>query len=271
MLNEISTNEYKEIVNDVLIYLHEICKKNNILYYLAYGSLLGAVRHKGFIPWDDDVDVIMDRVNFERFVQTVRDDSHQYYKLMWLTEDKTYDLPLPKLVDNRTELVQSGRKSKVPIGAWVDIMVIDDVPDDPKKRSRVLKKYDFYEQCWNWSQYTNFSVKNARSFRGFIKNIIMRMLSLPGSRYWSEKLYRSAAKYNNKGYKAFSSLTYSAGTRKCYQKEWLGKGTLVEFEGREFVAPENWDAYLKNAYGDYMKLPDEERRVSNHNYTVYYK
>ena len=135
MLNEISTNEYKEIVNDVLIYLHEICKKNNILYYLAYGSLLGAVRHKGFIPWDDDVDVIMDRVNFERFVQTVHDDSHQYYKLMWLTEDKTYDLPLPKLVDNRTELVQSGRKSKVPIGAWVDIMLLTMCLSTPKSEA----------------------------------------------------------------------------------------------------------------------------------------
>lgn len=268
---EIHAEEYKKIVNEVLAYTDKVCRQNNITYYLAYGSLLGAVRHKGFIPWDDDIDIIMDRKNFEQFISSVRNDGHNYYKLMWITEDKEYDLPLPKIVDTRTRLKQTGRKSNICIGAWVDILIIDDVPDDLSKQKRVLKKFDFYEECWNWSQYSMFSIKNSKNIKQVIRFFIMRLLSMPGSRYWAKKMNREAGKYNDKGYKTFSALTFSGGKRKVYLKEWLGAGCDVEFEGEKYRAPENWHEYLKNAYGDYMKLPPVEKQVSNHNFTVYYK
>jgi len=267
----IQLEEYKEIVNGVLSYIKEFCRKNNITYYLAYGSLLGAVRHKGFIPWDDDVDIIMDRENFERFTSCMRQENHPYYKLAWLTEQKEYDLPLPKVVDTRTELEQAGRKSNLRIGAWVDILIIDDVPDDPVKREKVLCKFNWYEHIWAWSQYDSLSVRNAKSLRSFVKCMIYRVLALPGSRFWSKQLYRLAKRYNGKNSGYFSALTFSGGKRKAYRKDWLGKGAEVEFEGERYTAPENWDAYLTHAYGDYMTLPPKEKQVSNHSFNVYYK
>ena len=271
MRREVDLAEYKQIVNGVLSYMDTLCRKEAITYYLAYGTLLGAVRHKGFIPWDDDVDVIMDRNNFIRFIEAMRRENHPYYKLMWLSEQKDYDLPLPKVVDARTKLKQAGRKSNLTIGAWVDILIIDDVPNDPVKQEKAMRAFDRYEQIWAWSQYRSLSLKNATSIRSFVKYAIYRLLSLRGSRYWAEKLYRLSDRYNGKNYDYFSSLLFSGGKRKAYRKEWLGNGFEVEFEGKLYIAPENWDAYLKNAYGDYMILPPKEKQISNHKYSVYYK
>ena len=271
MSKNIDSQEYKQIVNDVLAYTDSVCRKYGITYYLAYGSLLGAVRHKGFIPWDDDVDIIMDRNNFERFIECMRLENHEYYKLMWLTEQKEYDLPLPKVVDARTELIQTGRKSKVVIGAWVDVLVVDDVPDDPVKQKKVLKKFNFYESCWAWSQYRSVSSKKATTLRSFVKNTLLRVITIPGSRFWAWRLYKMANKYNGKGYKSFASLTFAGGSRKAYKKEWLGSGAKVEFEGSFYNAPQEWDAYLTHAYGDYMTLPPKEKQISNHKFEVKYK
>ncbi|MBQ7011684.1 MAG: LicD family protein [Clostridia bacterium] len=271
MSRVVDSEEYKVLAKDVLTYVDEICRKNGIVYYMAYGTLLGAVRHQGFIPWDDDVDIIMDRDNFERFITCSRKADHPFYKLMWLTEQSDFDLPLPKVVDTRTELKQAGRRSDLCLGAWVDILIIDDVPDDPAKQKKALKEFDLYEKFWSWSQYSALTVKSASSVRSFVVSVICRIMSLPGSRFWSKKLYKWSARYNGKGYGSFSALTFSAGKRRAYRKEWLGNGSELLFEGKLYMAPENWDAYLTNTYGDYMQLPPKDKQVSNHNFTVYYK
>ena len=271
MKNKVDIEDYKKIVNDILKYIKTVCKENEITYYLAYGTLLGAIRHHGFIPWDDDIDIIMDRKNFEKLVELCNKSDHPYYKLMWLSEDSEYDLPLPKMVDTRTELKQARRKSNITIGAWVDILIIDDVRNNLKAQNKFLRKFDFYERCWNWSQYTDYSITNAETVKGFLGNIFVYALSLFGSKFWARKLYKCANKHNGKGYTHFSSLVFSGGKRKAYRKEWLGNGCEVEFEGEKYNAPEHWHEYLQHAYGDYMEFPPPEKRVAHHTFSVYYK
>ena len=269
-MNQISTEQYKKIATEIMIYIDKLCRKNNITYYLAYGTLLGAVRHGGFIPWDDDIDIIMDRENFNRFCDAVKEDNNKVYKLMWLTESRDYDLPLPKMIDTRTELIQDGRKSSIKLGVWVDIIIMDDIPDNPKKQKYILKKFDFYQRCWNFSQYTCYS-KKISNLKELLYDSFMKILTLPGSRFWANKLNNAAQKYNGKGYKSYAELTFAVGKHKAWKKRWLGTGSEINFDNNKFFAPENHHEYLTYAYGNYMELPPEEKRICHHHYSVYYK
>lgn len=270
-MREIGLNEYKKVVYDTLHYVKTVCEDNDVDYYIAYGTLLGAVRHKGFIPWDDDVDIIMDRDNFIKLLDVMKNDSQERYQLLSIENSKEYDLPLPKVVDTNTVLVQSGRKHNTEIGAWVDIIVIDDVPTDERERKRFLSKMNFLENCWEWTQYSRLSVRNARNIVELAKFMIYKVLALPGSRCWSFILNKQAQKYNHKGCKHFAAVAFAGGKRKAYLKSCLGAGTRLMFETDSYNAPEKWDEYLTVAYGNYMKLPPVEKRISNHDFNVYWR
>lgn len=270
-MREIGLEEYKQVVYDTLYYVKTVCENNGIDYYIAYGTLLGAVRHKGFIPWDDDIDIIMDRDNFIKLLDVMKHEPQKRYQLLSVESSKKYDLPLPKIVDTNTLLVQSGRKQDTEIGAWVDIIIIDDVPNDEKKRRKFLKKMNFFENCWEWAQYSRLSVRNAKNLAQFVKFVIYKTLALPGSRRWSLFLNRKAQKYNHKNCEYFAAVAFAGGKRKAYSKRYLGAGTKLKFESDFYNAPERWDEYLTVAYGNYMELPPVEERISNHRFKVYWK
>lgn len=271
MGKQIDSAGYKNCARDILAYIDEVCRKNNIKYYLMFGTLLGAVRHKGFIPWDDDIDVAMDRKNFLQLIDAVREDNHPYYKLMWLTEKADYDLPLPKMIDTRTELIQAGRKSELMLGIWVDVFILDDVPDDLRKQKKTLNTFAFAEEIWNYSQYRFYSLRKKPNWRAKAKWIIYSCLALPGSRFWANIMYRAANKHNGKSAQHFAPLVFCGIKRIAYKKEWFGNGAELEFEGRNYMVPQNWDALLTSIYGDYMTPPPEDKRNSRHGFTVYYK
>ena len=112
---------------EMLWYIYAFCQQQNIQYYLGYGSCLGAVRHQGFIPWDDDIDLVMFRADYARFEAAFNRQSGPYRLLSVVTDDR-YTLPLPKVIDTRTELNQTQQRDGLKLGVYIDLFVMDDVP-----------------------------------------------------------------------------------------------------------------------------------------------
>lgn len=125
-MDEFTIQDVQKLEFDILKYIKKVCDENKINYYLAYGTLIGAVRHHGFIPWDDDIDIMMPREDFIKFVESTNKDKHDYFKVVCRENNTNFTAPLPKVIDSRTKLTQHyGFIEKVDLGVYVDIFILD--------------------------------------------------------------------------------------------------------------------------------------------------
>ena len=128
MGEKIPSEEIKKIEISILDYIASVCEENNIGYYLAYGTLLGAIRHHGFIPWDDDIDIYMLREDYMKFIEIAKEHIHHRYKLLSIYNDDDYYYEFAKVVDSNTKLKINNVKQIKKEGVWVDIFPLDNVP-----------------------------------------------------------------------------------------------------------------------------------------------
>ena len=139
-MQEIKTvEELQKIELEILKYIDKVCKENNLTYFLAYGTLIGAIRHKGFIPWDDDVDIQMPRDDYNKLCDILKEENGRY-KLLDHKEGLGYIYPFAKVIDSNTRLIETGLTETVNMGVYIDIFPIDGTPNDFKKRKKYLKK-----------------------------------------------------------------------------------------------------------------------------------
>lgn len=245
--------------------LHRICEKNDIEYYMIGGTLLGAVRHKGFIPWDIDLDVAMMREDYERFAECCSKDIDKRFFYQSYKTDKDYYCPHARICINNTRIVpRNKRKSehlKFNKGIYIDIFPLDKVPSQVKdrelqrkklaliKKIKILKRGSVYDSGFHGCKYVT---KKAIRF-------VLQILPLN----WINSIQdRTMQKYNeDKSLIFVSSMASHYGySKQIMQKAIYGKPVLVEFEDDLFYAPEMAHKYLEKIYGDYMKLPPEEER-----------
>lgn len=145
-MHPIELDELKSIELDILLAFHDYCEQKGLSYMLYYGTLLGAVRHQGFIPWDDDIDVVMPRDDYEAFFRSFPcDSSFETIKLISY-RDRSSIYPFIKLVDTRTEVVEDFVDPRYKTGVWIDIFPMDGLPEDDrpfKENRKAMRKYDF--------------------------------------------------------------------------------------------------------------------------------
>lgn len=269
MKKDITLSERKKIQLDLMQDIHDFCVKHNIKYSLGYGTLIGAIRHKGFIPWDDDIDIFMLREDYDKFIKLYQG-GKSYYILHEINNDPTYDLTYAKLEDSRT-LVEEAVCVKN-IGLFIDIFPIDNMADD-------------YEESYKLKSSLNLLYRIAliklinisRTKVNFLKKsyywIGKLILAFTPLHLISEKIIQKALRVG-KPNSVYVGLMVDRGYRdkEILKREYFTSYSLVTFEDRNFYILENYDAVLKTHYGNYMKFPPEDQRTSGHLFdNIYWK
>ena len=249
--------EVQSIELEMMKFIDELCRGNNLKYYLAYGTLIGAVRHKGFIPWDDDIDIIMPRPDYEKLIKLMEGDKKNY-SLVCVEKNKDYNYPWAKMVDTRTKLIELGKHQEEEIGIWIDIFPVDGLGNDKDKAVELAKKMIVQKyRIWTMHAFKNKGIK------GRIMNIIGRQ------RF--NKLMLHYAKKNNFYNSQIVGCIAGWDLDELTKGEYYHETCEVDFEGCKFFAPKGYHELLTMWYGDYMKLPPEEERVPGHETEIYWK
>jgi lipopolysaccharide cholinephosphotransferase len=268
-MREISLREEQQIEFNILKEFASFCEKNNLRYFLDSGTLIGAVRHKGFIPWDDDIDVCFLRDDYEKFKSLMFQNDlwlNSYIKLE-LENDSFY--PYLKLVDTRTVLIEYPNSNPLVTGVYIDIFPKDGLKSlegKEKKRANKVQKYNLLS--WVGS-FTLGRLKKSKKILDKVFALIIKIF-IPNPEKYKTKSINLAMKFSDEVCPYVSSIVCS-GLTGGVSKECFENQLEVPFEGENFKIPIGYDTYLKSLYsGDYMVPPPPDKRIA-HETIVYWK
>ena len=265
-MKELSLPELKEIELEILKAFHAFCVEHDLRYYLAYGTLLGAIRYKGFIPWDDDVDVLMPREDYNRFLELYKDSDR--YRLLAFEKDPAVLFPYAKICDMTTRKEESDYCSKVPLGVDIDIFPLDYWDDDLQEAKREVKRISRSMFCLGLAKLRK--PDSLHPVKRFAKGLLMRWCRLRGGAYYVRKILREAVKDEQRGSRYMGTKTWCVyGERNIVPAEAFSDGIEIAFEDGTFFAPVGYDAYLTCLYGDYLPEPPKEKQKTHHSFKAY--
>ena len=247
------TEIQKRLFEDLCI-LKGILDKNNISYYLAYGTLLGAVRHHGFIPWDNDVDIYVKIQDIPRLRMVLNKEDCRL-KIHDHTSHANYPYSIPKVVDVKSILKEKEFEHlDYECGVYIDLFPLIEIPDNKYYRFWLEKKRYFY---YGLVKYYNIRQRRFLRLHKFIK----KMINLSSVHTRMEENLLSPQR---NGFYVTDPLAFDEKLQ--YPKAIFEKTVEVVFEGVQFKAPADFEYYLNKTYGDYMQLPPENQRVANHDF-----
>lgn len=262
-MKEITLEESKQIQLKILKSIDSFCRKNNIHYSLSGGTMIGAVRHKGFIPWDDDIDLMMLREDYEKFISLYSDN---YYQLLSFRKIKNWPFLYSSVVDPQTVLYYGERKNE-DRGIWVSIIPVENI--DKNYVPHMVKCLHFIEKGVirlkrsYWTPNTNLLYNITKAICRFV------LLPFPCS-FWLNKLEKIIINPNCTDLLGLPSVWMLIRVYSFPKKVFNGY-IDVDFEDLKCMAIAGYDEYLRAVYGDYMILPPEKDRVPKHGYTAYWK
>ena len=241
---------------EMLDEVDRLCSKHGLSYWLDSGSALGAVRHKGFIPWDDDVDLGMMREDYEKFVAIAKKEMSADYVLQDHSTEPQYRNFHIKIRKLNTVFPQSYNSNFKYRGIQLDIFPFDYLPDDSNKTIKFCRKLQKYRS------FCDQATRNVLS-RNPIKRLIQLAVKIVPQSVYRGYFERACVKYNGAKTQYVTSHTYRMQRQKVriFKTEDMLPTKRIRFEDREYGIMNNPDSYLKNMYGDYMTLPPEEKRV----------
>ena len=265
---QIKIEELKKIQIEMLDFVHKFCIDNNINYWLDWGTLLGAIRHKGYIPWDDDIDIGMLRKDYDKFIRIFPSNKSSIYDLHCFENDNNYYLAFAKIYDNRTVLFEPDEKTGHKGSVFIDVFVYDNAPEDMESQKKIYRKKEFYRVLNSISVSKKFDDPLKQKYN-IVRYPMYYILKLFPKNFFLKKQIRLQKKYNNKETNYIGN--YSGKGKMVCNKQLFNKLIEVEFEGKKYKAPIGYDEYLTTVYGNYMELPSKEKQVSNHSFVAFYK
>lgn len=271
-MKELSLKELQQVELQILKRFHKVCLEENFRYSLCGGTLLGAVRHKGFIPWDDDVDVLMPRPDYEKLISYCK--THRTpFRLICNQLDKNYGYLAAKIVDPDTVMLEENANPKnIEMGVYIDIFPVDGLGNTLHDAHKRFMAKEFIRELLiaaNWKRF--FKSKTHPWYYEPIRFaffLLSRCVSF-------EKIIKHIEKYYAKwsfDHSKYVGCVCGDGRLKeiCRREEYTQFAPLV-FENETFVGLKEYDKYLTRLYGNYMQLPPEEKRISHHMFKAYKK
>lgn len=251
-MTKLTLEEYKNISVDILKSIHQFCEENHLTYFLDCGSLIGCIRHQGIIPWDDDIDLLMPRADYEKFVREYKDDGFTLYHH---SKQKNYFYQYAKVSKDGTYINEFAVPDVEGLGVNIDIFVMDGMPN------KLMHRRIHQDVLAFFSKYRALMIRLHKaapqvSFL-FRWKWVVNLLNALGKRYPVE-----SSQY-------CGNIIATTIRHKEIPVECFAKVIKKPFEGYEFCIPVGYDEYLHRMYGDYMKLPPEEKRVQKHHFDAY--
>ena len=260
-MRKIGTEELKRIQIEILDDVAAFCQHHNLRYYLAYGTLLGAIRHKGYIPWDDDIDIHMPRPDYEKFLKLYNCEnstncvvSHEL--------DKKYRVAFAKVYRKGTLVKECHFKQDV-FGVYIDIFPLDGYKDEKQAHQcGEIRRYMHVKNSIFTSSMTAMRKMRLALTKAILLPVTLRSLQKRIKRIATQCSYDSSERV----YSSYSRLA----AREIFPRAIFDNYKMVAFEGKEYRAPLDCDCYLRALYGNYMTLPPKEKQQSTHNSQAYY-
>lgn len=249
-MNLLSGEEVKRKEVEILNHIVAVCEKHGLRYYMSYGTLLGAIRHKGFIPWDDDIDISMPRADYDQLLKVMLANPDKRFVAL-TPKSKGYPYHYAKVVDLSTKLVEENLDDFAGNGLWVDIFPLDGVDTTEPTRQKELAKY--FNSCRASASFKHCPANN--------KPWKWRICKMIGTRNFSRLVTWASRRL------PFDSAQYVAhmptAMQYLFPRRLFDKVIKVEFEGALYDAPADYDEYLKILYADYMQIPPESQRITH--------
>jgi lipopolysaccharide cholinephosphotransferase len=260
-MRKIEIDELKQIQLNILKNVHNFCMERGLKYSLGGGTLLGAVRHKGYIPWDDDIDIMMPRPDYDKFILSYNND---IYVMHSIENDKYHPMLFAKVIDKRTLLIENwlpGRET----GVNIDVFPIDGAIEDEAKCVKWIKKIHLIYR---------FRLFKTTPLKFCKVDTLQHLVKFSGkpipTKFYDYILYKLLTKYDYSTASIVGAIVGRYATNELMERKYFDNYINIDFEGFPFLCIAGFHEYLTKHYGEYMTLPPIEEQKSHHHFKAYW-
>ncbi len=269
---EIGIEEIHQVQLELMKQIDRICAEQQLTYFLYWGTLIGAVRHNGFIPWDDDADIVMLRPDYEKLIAYLAAHETELYplRLMHYSTNEKYLYPIARISDDRYKVVFEHEPVDYGLGVFVDLYPFDGWSNRKEETPAYFRARKYMLKNFFLSVYDHFPAGNGAKWKLPLKWILYRRARRIGTHGFIIRMDEAAKKYSIEDYAYVGNLNWAQDDR-----EGTEKANLIPirhpFEDTELSIPQGYDRILRDYYGNYMQYPPEEERCGHHSYKAYRK
>lgn len=265
-----NTREIQECLLQILLYFQSFCQAHGLRFFLSNGTLLGAVKYQGFIPWDDDVDLLMPREDYQRMMELWEENDR--YDLLAHQRDENWRVPYAKLSDRRTVMQETTADFGLPGGLAIDVFPLDPWVGGEKQAKLQARRCSLLRRCCSASLEQSFFTPKTGAQKGILY-LIWRFSRGMGWKWWYNRISAQTRRGARADHPAWlGSVAWALyGWREVVPAEVFDSAVPVTFEGHSFPAPVGYDRYLHSLYGDYHQDPPEDQQKTHHSIAVWWK